>query len=202
MSRPEVIRLDLPVRGSGYTLRHNRWRRPEYGEYPSDGGRIWLFQEPSQIHDFLASEVWPAPYWRELFADAHEDLDLRDPLRLDLWCMVDGPLRWSSEPVSPCNALLVELAFCCESSELLDLLAPDFKTADPRVWRRILSILVPMIRIWGDPDEPLASDAVAESIKACFAGSFRDGSYRASDTMDWLKARVECATWHTSTRST
>jgi hypothetical protein len=69
---PELIRIDLPGRGSGFTLRQRLDWRKEQVTFLGPEERVWLLREVSTLTDFLASEAPPAPQWRaQVHADGH-----------------------------------------------------------------------------------------------------------------------------------
>ena len=84
--------------------------------------------------------------------------------------MINGYLRWTDGyEARPCNDLCVELALACESWELfdaLDLSAPH--TRDNESWRRIVSLLVPLVRFWGEPDEPVPPEVTRWATTVSF----------------------------------
>lgn len=167
---PELVRIDLPGMGSGFTLRQpDRYLRVEHMEFPAVDGRVWLFRGMAQLHDFLATD----PHWRDLAGLDHRELDPERATRYDLWQMVDGTLRWGTgDEAGPCSDLCVELAFHTGSMELLDELGPGlgdlYGVTDARTWRRIMPILVSLLRFWDEPDGPVDPDAVHEAINASF----------------------------------
>ncbi|MBE8519271.1 hypothetical protein ILP97_17430 [Amycolatopsis sp. H6(2020)] len=167
---PELVRVDLPSRGSGFTLRQpDRFLRMDHVEFPVADGSVLLFREMSHLHDFLASDA----YWRDLVSFDNRELDPERARRYDLRQMVDGTLRWGpGDEAGPCSELCAELAFHNESVELLDELGPhlgDFHGfTDVQSWRRIIPILVSLVRFWGEPDEPVDPDTICEAIQASF----------------------------------
>ncbi|MGP3989984.1 hypothetical protein [Streptomyces sp. 3N207] len=79
----ELVRVDLPSRGFGFTLRQpSLWLRPDYVQFLGDGQRVWLFREVSQLRDFLGSDAATALDWRELVqadgvrGENHDPIDL------------------------------------------------------------------------------------------------------------------------------
>src|SRR5690242_12429613 len=106
---PELIRIDLPRKGAGFTLRH-RWGGEDKVTFLGPGQRVWLFRKVSTLTEFLASETPPAPQWRAEFgADGHT-WDPQTAMGYNLRQMIDGTLRWGlGFEAEPCNELCIEL---------------------------------------------------------------------------------------------
>ncbi|MGV9349769.1 hypothetical protein ACWDSD_34310 [Streptomyces spiralis] len=166
----DLVRISLPGKGTGFTLRQpSRWLRPDYVEFLADDGRIWLFREFSQLQEFLASDAWPAPYWRDLLEADDRGLVPDSAKQYNLFQMINGYLRWTDGyEARPCSDLCVELAFACESWELLDELGPRLHTQENRNWRPIIHLLVPMFRVWSEPDEPVDPAVIERTMTASF----------------------------------
>lgn len=167
----DLVRISLPGKGAGFTLRQpSRWLRPDYAEFLADGERVWLFREFDQLQGFLASDLRPAPYWRELLEADGRELVPDSATQYNLFRMVDGHLRWSDGHESlPCMDLCVELAFACGSWELLDTLGPRLHGPEVGDWRRIIHLLVPMFRFWNEAvrsDEAIGSDQAVGTNEA------------------------------------
>ncbi|AJT63893.1 hypothetical protein T261_2208 [Streptomyces lydicus] len=163
----ELILISLPGKGSGFTLRQpSRWLRPDYVEFLGGDGRVWLFREISYLQDFLASGASAAPRWRDLVQTDGRELEPDQAERYNLWQMVDGTLRWGpGDEAWPCSELCIELAFYCDSSELLGALGPDIRTRDVKRWRHIIPIVGSLVRFWGEGgDGPIDLDAISWSI--------------------------------------
>jgi hypothetical protein len=151
---PQLIRLDLPGTGSGFTLRWlGRYSKVEQVAFLGDDEQVWLFRETSQLARFLASDALPAAPWRALAQAQDQDLAPEKAERYNLWQMIDGTLRWGPgyEALS-CSELCIELAFYCDFPELLDELGPDLHTTEPSRWRRVIPLIRSRIRFWGEDD--------------------------------------------------
>ncbi|MEU4226398.1 hypothetical protein AB0F17_19050 [Nonomuraea sp. NPDC026600] len=107
----ELIHIELPGVGSGYTLRLGNidaWGRLEF---LGDNQKVWLFRARSQLADFIASEAHPAPYWRELIEHTPVDLIREQTTGYDFRRMINGDLRWTAgDHALDCSDLAAELA--------------------------------------------------------------------------------------------
>jgi hypothetical protein len=169
---PDLVRIGLPGVGSGFTLRHRTPWGLEHVEFLGAEGRVWLFRTVSDLRDFLVSAGPVAPRWRGCVPSGGRELDHLRVERYKLWEMIDGTLRWGpGEEAAPCSELCVELAFYCESEQLLDALGPPSYAyelhvcTDVRKWRRIIPLIGSVVRFWGEEERTYQS--LRGSLEQC-----------------------------------
>ncbi|MFH8386515.1 hypothetical protein ACH4E7_37250 [Kitasatospora sp. NPDC018058] len=69
-------------------------------EFIAEDGRLWLFREFSQLEEFLTSDTWPAPYWRDLLEVDDQALVPDSAKRYNLFQGHNGSLTRRDSPGS------------------------------------------------------------------------------------------------------